>query len=113
MPELPRFGSSREDTRPYEAKFTGTGRPIPLEEAEARDWVPPKEELQKYPKTVLLKIAIELNPDKVAESYQEGWTKEDILRIIEKHLSSSLGQTGTYGGEYIQDIEVLDSSVEE
>jgi len=71
-----------------------------------------REELQKYPKTVLLKIAIELNPDKVAESYQEGWTKDDILRIIERHLSSSLGQSGTYGGEYIQDVEILDSEVE-
>jgi len=87
------------------------GQPDETSEVEFRG-IPPREELQKLPRTVLLKIAIELNPDKVAESYQEGWTKDDILRIIERHLSSYLGQSGTYGGEYIQDVEILDSEVE-
>jgi len=88
------------------------GQPDETSEVETRR-VPSREELRKYPKTVLLKIAIELNPDRVAESYQEGMSKEDILRIIERHLKSSLGQAGTYGGEYIQDVEVLDKEIDE
>ena len=97
----PRFYSEEEIGQPDESSEVEVER------------VPPKEELRKLPKTVFLKIAIELNPEKVAEFFREGWTKDDILRIIERHLSSSLGQTGTEGGEYIHDIEVLESSTED
>ena len=91
-----------EDTRPYEARFTGTGREIL-----------PSGELRKYPKTVLLKVAIELDPDAVAESYQEGWTKEDILRVIERHVRTALGNQSIEGWPYVHEVEIFDSEVEE
>lgn len=75
--------------------------------------LPPKEELQKLPKTVLLRIAIELDPDAVSESYQEGWTKDDILRVIERHLKRTLGRAGEEGSEYIHDVEIIDSEIAE
>ena len=74
---------------------------------------PPREDLRKLPKTVLLKIAIELDPDAVSESYQEGWTKDDILRVIERHLKSALGRQEIEGWPYIRDVEILDSTIEE
>ena len=106
-------GEFGPDPRSYEARITGTGRPIPLEEAKERGWVPPREELKKLPKTVLLKIAIELDPDAVSESFQEGWTKDDILRVIERHLKSALGRAGEEGSEYIHDVEIIDSEAVE
>ncbi len=102
-----------EDTRSYEARITGSGREIPLEEARERGWVPPKEDLQKLPKTVLLRIAIELDPDTVAESYKEGWTKDDVLRIIERHVKSALGNQSIEGWPYIGEVELIDSEVAE
>jgi len=78
-----------------------------------RAYVPRRQELRKFPKTVLLKIAIELDPDRVAESYEEGWTKDDILRVIERHVKSALGIQSVEGWPYIQDVEIFDSEVEE
>lgn len=88
------------------------GQPDETSEVELTS-TPPREELRKLPKTVLLRVAIELDPDKVAESYQEGWTKDDILRIIERHIKSELGKVGTYGGEYILEVDIIDSEVDE
>lgn len=73
----------------------------------------PKEELRKLPKTILLKIAIDLDPDTVAESYQEGWTRDDILRVIERHVKGALGNQSIEGWPYIGDVDIFDSEVEE
>jgi len=88
------------------------GRPDETSEVEFEK-VPSREELQKYPRTALLKIAIELDPDAVSESYQEGWTKDDILRVIERHLRSALGRQEIEGWPYIGNVEILKSEVEE
>lgn len=89
-----------------------TGRPD--ETSEVEGGLPPRrEELQKLPKTVLLRIAIELDPDTVAESYQEGWTKEDILRVIERHVKGALGNQSVEGWPYVGEVEIFDSEVEE
>jgi len=88
------------------------GQPDETSEVEV-ERVPPREELRKYPKTVLLRIAIELDPDAVSESYREGWTKDDILRVIERHLKGALGRQEIEGWPYIGDVEILESSVEE
>lgn len=74
---------------------------------------PSREELQRLPKTVLLRIAIELDPDAVSSSYQEGWTKDDILRVIERHIKGALGNQSIEGWPYIGDVEILESVVEE
>ena len=86
----------------------------------ARSFYPSDEELAlakagpgKYPKKVLLKLAIELDPDAVAEAYKEGWTREDILRLIERLVKKGTLEGPTKeGGRYILDTEVLDSEVE-
>ena len=109
----PQMVGNEEDTRPYEARFTGTGRAIPLSEAKERGRVPSREELQKYPRTVLLRIAIELEPDAVSESYQEGWTKDDILRVIERHIKDALGNQSIEGWPYVHGVEIIDSEIEE
>ncbi len=75
--------------------------------------LPPGQELKKLPKTILLRLAIELNPDKVSESYSEGWTKDDILKIIEQHIGRSLGRAGEVASDYIVDVDIIDSEVEE
>ncbi len=72
-----------------------------------------KGELRKLPKKVLLRIAIELDPDTVASSFQEGWTKDDILRVIERHVKTALGNQAIEGWPYIQEVEIFDSEVEE
>ncbi len=74
--------------------------------------VPPREELKRLPKTVLLRVAIELDPDTVAESYAEGWTKEDILRVIERHLKSAIGNRAIEGWPHVLEVEIIDSEVE-
>lgn len=88
------------------------GQPDEASEVELEK-IPPKEELRKLPKTVLLKIAIELDPDTVATSYREGWKKDDILRIIERHVKSALGVQSVEGWPYIQEVEIIDSEVAE
>lgn len=103
---LPQFGS------PEQYPEEEIGQPGETSEVEFGQ-IPPKEELKKYPKTVLLKIAIELDPDTVAESYREGWTKDDILRIIERHVKSALGNRSIEGWPYIGEVEIFDSDVEE
>lgn len=70
--------------------------------------ITPKEEYQlaSLPKELLVKIAIELDPQLVAEKYKEGWTKQEILQLIKQHLSSSIGRTGVEGYQYIRNIQV-------
>ena len=103
----PRYYPREEIGQPDETSEVEVSPPSPP------GYSPSREELQKLPKTVLLKIAIELNPDKVAMAYEEGWTKEDIIKMIGRHLSSSLGQAGSEGGDYIHDVAILESDIEE
>ena len=70
---------------------------------------PSREELQSLPRTVLLQIAIDLDPDAIAESYEEGWTKDDILKAIEKAVREAIVARG---GKYVHDVEIFDSDVE-
>lgn len=65
-----------------------------------------KRVLKEQPKSVLLKLAIELDPDTVAESYQDGWSKEDIAAVIEDHVKSAIGNMGIEGWPYIRDVDV-------
>jgi len=73
----------------------------------------PKKDLKKLPKTVLLGIAIELDPDSVSEAYQEGSTKEDILKLIKSHIEESLGRSGTPGWSFLQDFDVVFTEVDD
>jgi len=73
----------------------------------------PKRELRGLPKTVLLGIAIELDPDMVSEILEKGDTKEDILQAIEHHVRASLGRQDTAGWPYLQDFDVIFSEVDE
>ena len=61
--------SSEVGFTPIESELVRRAGPPPWEEPRV---IPPREELQKLPKTILLRIAIELDPDTVASSYQEG-----------------------------------------
>jgi hypothetical protein len=70
--------------------------------------ITPKEEytLKQLPKDLLVKIAIELDPDMVAEAYKEGWTKEDIVVLIKKHLSGSIGRRDIEGGRFVKEVQL-------
>lgn len=116
MPDLPRFGppggEQRQRPGPEDYSEAEIGRPDETSEVELTR-VPPREELQRLPKTVLLKIAIELDPDAVASSYEEGWTKDDILRVIERHIKAALGRQPIEGWPYIGEVEVIESTAVE
>ena len=66
-------------------------------------------QLKVFPEEVLLRIAISLDPDMVKEEYEEGWTKDDIIREIEKHVSRAIGSRNIKGWQYIEDVDILDA----
>jgi len=71
-------------------------------ELSLKDW----EALKNQPRRVLLEVAVELNPEAVAEAYEDGWTKEDLLRFIEDHVKEAIGNQNVENWEYIQSAEV-------
>jgi len=66
-----------------------------------------KKELRRLPKGVLLGIAIELDPDTVADLDAEGFSKEDIIGIIITHVKASIGKQHVEGWEVIGDVDVV------
>ena len=66
-----------------------------------------RQELRRLPKGVLLGIAIELDPDTVADLDAEGFSKEDIIGIIITHVKASLGRQQVEGWEVIGDVDVV------
>ena len=71
-----------------------------------------KRKLKSLPKTVLLGIAVELDPDMVSEVLEKGETKEDIIRAIESHIRGSLGNQSVEGWPFLQDFDIVFSEVD-
>ena len=67
------------------------------------------DKLRVLPKGVLLSIAISLDPDVIKEEYEEGWTKDDIIRAIERHASEAIGNRGIEGWQYIEDVDIIET----
>ena len=73
------------------------------------------QDLKRQPRTILLTIAVDLDPDAVAEAYEEGWTKEDLVDFISKHAQSAVGRRDVEGGEYVGPggVSVIDAEIED
>ena len=75
-------------------------------------WSLGPEGLEKLPEEILLKVAIELDPDTVAEFYEAGWTKKDFLNVIKKHVRASVGSRQAEGWQFVSGVEVFTEELE-
>ena len=71
-----------------------------------------KRELEKQSEEVLLSMAIELDRDMVQEAYSIGLNKDDIVKLILKHIKSAVGRSDIQDSGFIQDVEITDARFE-
>jgi len=68
--------------------------------------------LAEQPTSVLLKIAVELDPDVVAEQYEEGWSREDIISVIETHIKNAIGNRYVEDWQLVGNVDIIEAEVE-
>jgi len=70
--------------------------------------VPTVPDLSRLPKATLLKIAIDLNQEAVAELYEEGITRDQLIRFIESTVKEGLYNSGFIGRGLFLSLNVDD-----